>query len=101
CSSRRRHTSFSRDWSSDVCSSDLYLKLPWIEKARTGHYLLQHESLNSAAATDFIERMRVQQGYEYDEGDGRGDDEMECPQNIAEIGRASCRERAHAVVWGC
>src|SRR5690606_39535348 len=24
-SSRRRHTSFSRDWSSDVCSSDLNL----------------------------------------------------------------------------
>src|SRR5690606_39458861 len=24
-SSRRRHTSFSRDWSSDVCSSDLVL----------------------------------------------------------------------------
>src|SRR5690606_39949555 len=24
-SSRRRHTSFSRDWSSDVCSSDLSL----------------------------------------------------------------------------
>src|SRR5690606_39800820 len=24
-SSRRRHTSFSRDWSSDVCSSDLLL----------------------------------------------------------------------------
>src|SRR5690606_40862917 len=23
CSSRRRHTRFSRDWSSDVCSSDL------------------------------------------------------------------------------
>ncbi|MBV6273205.1 LysR family transcriptional regulator [Alcaligenaceae bacterium CGII-47] len=48
-------------------------------------YLLQHESLNSAAATDFIERMRDQQGYEYDEGDGCGDDEMECPQNIADI----------------
>src|SRR5690606_39604705 len=26
-SSRRRHTSFSRDWSSDVCSSDLDLFL--------------------------------------------------------------------------
>src|SRR5690606_41199634 len=25
-SSRRRHTSFSRDWSSDVCSSDLLLQ---------------------------------------------------------------------------
>src|SRR5690606_40611119 len=24
-SSRRRHTRFSRDWSSDVCSSDLYM----------------------------------------------------------------------------
>src|SRR5690606_39852045 len=26
-SSRRRHTRFSRDWSSDVCSSDLYQPL--------------------------------------------------------------------------
>src|SRR5690606_40182355 len=26
-SSRRRHTRFSRDWSSDVCSSDLSAKL--------------------------------------------------------------------------
>src|SRR5690606_41066344 len=25
-SSRRRHTSFSRDWSSDVCSADLFLQ---------------------------------------------------------------------------
>src|SRR5690606_39778257 len=28
-SSRRRHTRFSRDWSSDVCSSDLYSQVPW------------------------------------------------------------------------
>src|SRR5690606_40243958 len=27
-SSRRRHTRFSRDWSSDVCSSDLMKKKP-------------------------------------------------------------------------
>src|SRR5690606_40638199 len=26
-SSRRRHTRFSRDWSSDVCSSDLVMKI--------------------------------------------------------------------------
>src|SRR5690606_40372586 len=26
-SSRRRHTRFSRDWSSDVCSSDLFMEL--------------------------------------------------------------------------
>src|SRR5690606_39877298 len=30
-SSRRRHTRFSRDWSSDVCSSDLMPELyPWL-----------------------------------------------------------------------
>src|SRR5699024_8430242 len=28
-SSRRRHTRSKRDWSSDVCSSDLFLWLPW------------------------------------------------------------------------
>src|SRR5690606_39519153 len=33
-SSRRRHTRFSRDWSSDVCSSDLF--------ARPGHIPQQH-----------------------------------------------------------
>src|SRR5690606_40198758 len=27
-SSRRRHTRFSRDWSSDVCSSDLHPRFP-------------------------------------------------------------------------
>src|SRR5690606_39332623 len=45
-SSRRRHTSFSRDWSSDVCSSDLgyagellewlsssLTRLQWVEEA--------------------------------------------------------------------
>src|SRR5690606_38103656 len=29
-SSRRRHTRFSRDWSSDVCSSDLYRITKWM-----------------------------------------------------------------------
>src|SRR5690606_40156988 len=28
-SSRRRHTRFSRDWSSDVCSSDLFVTPIW------------------------------------------------------------------------
>src|SRR5690606_40721184 len=32
-SSRRRHTSFSRDWSSDVCSSHLYSQFtPWTDR---------------------------------------------------------------------
>src|SRR5690606_40169391 len=40
-SSRRRHTSFSRDWSSDVCSSDLLaapgaLILAWLLALKLG-----------------------------------------------------------------
>src|SRR5690606_31095119 len=37
-SSRRRHTSFSRDWSSDVCSSDLdrFSALDGVARVRVG-----------------------------------------------------------------
>src|SRR5690606_40141082 len=37
-SSRRRHTRFSRDWSSDVCSSDL-LQLDFFKERRSGIFL--------------------------------------------------------------
>src|SRR5690606_6770586 len=33
-SSRRRHTRFSRDWSSDVCSSDLENRRSWLYRIR-------------------------------------------------------------------
>src|SRR5690606_40637702 len=33
--SRRRHTRFSRDWSSDVCSSDLHLDNGYLTDVRT------------------------------------------------------------------
>src|SRR5215217_6833959 len=36
-SSRRRHTSYWRDWSSDVCSSDLPVLAPLQRWLRTGH----------------------------------------------------------------
>src|SRR2546429_9544252 len=41
-SSRRRHTRCSRDWSSDVCSSDLAKGYHWAVEAakRTGHRLI-------------------------------------------------------------
>src|SRR5690625_7396241 len=59
-SSRRRHTRWPRDWSSDVCSSDLvgFAGIGWIGKNR----------LNAIRKADIIEL-------------------------VAEIGRASCRER--------
>src|SRR5690606_39615221 len=47
-SSRRRHTRFSRDWSSDVCSSDLVRVvaiLPACAPRPVGSWLSTHECL--------------------------------------------------------
>src|SRR5690606_40137093 len=44
-SSRRRHTRFSRDWSSDVCSSDLESRLVRLE---TGTYRIGASETRSA-----------------------------------------------------
>src|SRR5690606_5236412 len=66
-SSRRRHTRFSRDWSSDVCSSDLSRVVPtaglatatwvpgtpahsWQAVAASGMSIGQRGALNAAAA---------------------------------------------------
>src|SRR5690606_40492248 len=40
-SSRRRHTRFSRDWSSDVCSSDLRARVPMLPVVRGTEQTLQ------------------------------------------------------------
>src|SRR5207302_6346829 len=57
-SSRRRHTRFSRDWSSDVCSSDLVSELLDVGAVVVDH----HEGLREQAA-----RLRL-----LDEGDEVG-----------------------------
>src|SRR5690606_40802963 len=82
-SSRRRHTRFSRDWSSDVCSSDLK----------------EHKPSNSAidAANEIgvkllnVEEYRALQALEA--FDKKTSSWIETPKKIREIGRASCRER--------
>src|SRR5690606_18472717 len=38
-SCRSRHTSFSRDWCSDVCSFDLYIFIFLIRACKNNHYL--------------------------------------------------------------
>src|SRR5690606_39543934 len=70
-SSRRRHTRFSRDWSSDVCSSDL-LRASIDPPERDGESMLAALELNDV--------------------DLEGVD-LEAIQARLEIGRASCRER--------
>src|SRR5204863_2656123 len=89
-SSRRRHTRSLRDWSSDVCSSDLQLEL-----ADSGTILLDEIT----GAADLVQQDRSRVG------------QLQLSRRVAvraaeaafhvaetlgfkEIGRATCRERA-------
>src|SRR2546422_2481943 len=83
-SSRRRHTRCSRDWSSDVCSSDLSITA----RANPGSKL---ESAWNVHTGDGSVTMSVpgdlQANIDATTNDGR------ISLGIPEIGRASCRER--------
>src|SRR5690625_7572455 len=72
--SRRRHTSWPRDWSSDVCSSDL----------------LHHRIFNMSSQVPVFFRLFKFKGF-------RGGLHLifQILHDLIEIGRASCRER----VW--
>src|SRR5690606_39835690 len=85
-SSRRRHTRFSRDWSSDVCSSDLEVSQRRLRVAPFEHELAEQPMRLRERATrlvavilDLTQRQR---------GPRDADPQLE-------IGRASCRERAN------
>src|SRR5690606_40197247 len=93
-SSRRRHTRFSRDWSSDVCSSDLPFTIGEIE-------------LNEWIDSGILSESRMLPGgiarrpgpLEVVAAKPAGDvddfaDEVQAGH--AEIGRASCRERVES-----
>src|SRR5690606_41002941 len=81
-SSRRRHTRFSRDWSSDVCSSE--------SRAQNvlAHLYLDAGRLDAAEAA--IERARLR-------GSTAPHFRWEPLYTLAlvQIGRASCRERVY------
>src|SRR5699024_11576402 len=71
-SSRSRHTRSKRDWSSDVCSSDLTLLnlIPRIFKATSGEILIDGREVNEWPLKDLRDTIGL------------------VPQ---QIGRASCR----------
>src|SRR5690625_7178934 len=75
-SSRRRHTRWPRDWSSDVCSSDLVHPLSW-----------QMKELDLPAERVNVHGGAVALGHPIGASGAR-----------IEIGRASCRERAQDAV---
>src|SRR5690606_40507081 len=64
-SSRRRHTRFSRDWSSDVCSSDLGIVEDFqyldIQIGRSGTAVVVQQDLEADGAFD-RRQLAVEQG---------------------------------------
>src|SRR5690606_39842972 len=50
-SSRRRHTGFSRDWSSDVCSSDLLGEAVISEREAEQHFDAYRDLIRGVAPT--------------------------------------------------
>src|SRR5690606_40367363 len=90
-SSRRRHTRFSRDWSSDVCSSDLVsmrTRRPLVRE------LLWNDQVIDTARVDAVLAERGQRG-ELDRLLSRASFGLALSflLSAVQIGRASCRER--------
>src|SRR5699024_11355042 len=89
-SSRRRHTISKRDWSSDVCSSDLTL----IDTEKTIIKSFQKTLSDTYGITPTAEELFYVLGIPGTKAVKRYvHSETESQKLLAEIGRASCRER--------
>src|SRR5437762_11211050 len=89
-SSRRRHTSYSGDWSSDVCSYDL---LAARSRPHANLALYTIGVITAGLTAFYIFRLLFLAFHgapRYDESHAHV---HESPANMLEIGRASCRER--------
>src|SRR5699024_11674466 len=97
-SSSRRHTRSKRDWSSDVCSSDLWgIMLMVFGLAR------QDQKIGKVGKTEDHEHdapldrsNRVEETFRLPDNDCLYRDKQE---HIYQIGRASCRERGLIYAW--
>src|SRR2546427_7215330 len=85
-SSRRRHTRFDCDWSSDVCSSDLEITI-FLGAAVFAFAQSNWPKLDYSADPNWP---RLPAGWTFEETPGVAVDSRE---HVFEIGRASCRER--------
>src|SRR2546430_10947276 len=83
-SSRRRHTRFDCDWSSDVCSSDLKASSNRIlEQTMKADYIVTSTQF-TGFSQDVADQLRKESAFSA---------VSEFRQGLFEIGRASCRER--------
>src|SRR5699024_12180155 len=90
-SSRRRHTRSKRDWSSDVCSSDL--PLPQIEPDLREYYANLRDAIDGKAEP-IVKTSQVRSVFRVLEA---AFESAKTGKQI-QIGRASCRERGKR--WG-
>src|SRR5690606_40706234 len=88
-SSRRRHTSFSRDWSSDVCSSDLLAQHQQLSQERAARAELLAYQLKELNEFNPLPGEFEQIDEEYKRLANSG---QLLSTSQQEIGRASCRE---------
>src|SRR5690606_41033534 len=98
--SRRRHTRLSRDWSSDVCSSDLLVCAhDWAcHEARKEPDEERHlEGTADQLALATREVHCVRDHLEGVEADAEWQEQVD-QRRLPEIGRASCREGAQSAV---
>src|SRR5690606_40371506 len=92
-SSRRRHTRFSRDWSSDVCSSDLELDIFFLINALSSGFailLAEFLTLSGKFSVDRPEAFGFLRSKAKPFGDVGG------AGSVNKIGRASCRGRVRS-----
>src|SRR5690606_39796868 len=98
--SRRRHTRFSRDWSSDVCSSDLIdlVKMPAMAKKAAEATIRPTPRLCPATGTvledETVASLLMRPPYRRTFRQRHVSREAE----LSKIGRASCRERVKIAV---
>src|SRR5690606_40512428 len=91
-SSRRRHTRFSRDWSSDVCSSDLNRTCPAWKAER-----VVMAGVPAEAALDILHLFGGEHAQTRSQAVLLGPvGGLAHHSHDGEIGRASCRERGQS-----
>src|SRR5690606_41025048 len=95
-SGRRRHTRFSRDWSSDVCSSDLPVDAG-TEAAWIGQFDLHEVNLRMSGLSWQCLESLIQLSVEGEQFDVMN---YRCcaDDRIGQIGRASCSVRIGLVI---
>src|SRR5690606_41190676 len=97
--SRRRHTRFSRDWSSDVCSSDLSYLAIGIQDISNTQALFNYakEKGVQVIKREEIFPENIDKVIAQIQSFAEQTDAIYLTVDMDEIGRASCRERVELV----